>query len=40
MYGETCNMPNEVRGWFKDPSEDFNMEEKKLYPGFVTDNPC
>ena len=20
MYGETCNILNEVRGWFKDPS--------------------
>ena len=20
MYGDTCNIPNEVRGWFKDPS--------------------
>ena len=44
MYGETCNIPNEVRGWFKDPkSEDMGswvLEEKKLYlQGFVTDNP-
>src|SRR6056300_1169479 len=44
MYGETCNILNEVRGWFKDPSlEDMGRKywKKRSYTfqGFVTDNP-
>jgi hypothetical protein len=44
MYGETCPILSEVRGWFKDP----NLEElgrkywKKrsyIFQGFVADNP-
>ena len=44
MYGETCNILNEVRGWFKDPSlEDMGRKYWKkrsyLFQGFVQDNP-
>ena len=44
MYGETCSILNEVRGWFKDPSlEDMGRKYWKkrsyIFQGFVTDNP-
>jgi hypothetical protein len=44
MYGETCTILNEVRGWFKDPSlEDMGRKYWKkrsyVFQGFVTDNP-
>jgi len=44
MYGETCNILNEVRGWFKDSSlEDMGRKYWKkrsyVFQGFVTDNP-
>ena len=48
MYGETCNILNEVRGWFKDPSlEDMGgggglkywKKRSYILQGFVTDNP-
>ena len=44
MYGETCNILNEVRGWFKDPSlEDMGRKYWKkrsyVFQGFVTENP-
>ena len=44
MYGETCNILNEVRGWFKDSSlEDMGRKYWKkrsyIFQGFVTDNP-
>ena len=44
MYGDTCNILNEVRGWFKDPSlEDMGRKYWKkrsyVFQGFVTDNP-
>jgi len=44
MYGETCNILNEVRGWFKDSSlEDMGRKywKKRSYimQGFVPDNP-
>ena len=44
MYGESCNILNEVRGWFKDPSlEDMGRKYWKkrsyIFQGFVTDNP-
>ena len=44
MYGETCNILNEVRGWFKDPSlEDMGRKYWKkrsyIFQGFVVDNP-
>lgn len=44
MYGETCNILNEVRGWFKDSSlEDMGRKywKKRSYimQGFVTDDP-
>jgi len=44
MYGETCNILNEVRGWFKDKSlEDQGRKYWKkrsyIFQGFVTDNP-
>jgi hypothetical protein len=44
MYGETCNILSEVRGWFKDPSlEDMGRKYWKkrsyVFQGFVTDNP-
>src|SRR5210317_2280501 len=44
MYGESCNILNEVRGWFKDPSlEDMGRKYWKkrsyVFQGFVTDSP-
>ena len=44
MYGQTCDILNEVRGWFKDPSlEDMGRKYWKkrsyVFQGFVTDNP-
>jgi hypothetical protein len=44
MYGETCNILNEVRGWFKDSSlEDMGRKYWKkrsyIFQGFVVDNP-
>ena len=44
MYGETCNILNEVRGWFKDPSlEDMGRKYWKkrsyVFQGFVVDDP-
>ena len=44
MYGETCPVLSEVRGWFKDKNlEDMGRKywEKRSYvfQGFVTDNP-
>ena len=44
MYGETCNILNEVRGWFKDPTlEDMGRKYWKkrsyIFQGFVVDNP-
>jgi len=44
MYNETCNILNEVRGWFKDPSlEDMGRKYWKkrsyIFQGFVTENP-
>ena len=44
MYGESCPVLNEVRGWFKDPSlEDMGRKYWKkrsyIFQGFVTDNP-
>jgi hypothetical protein len=44
MYGETCPILTEVRGWFKDPSlEDMGRKYWKkrsyIFQGFVTDNP-
>jgi len=44
MYGETCNILNEVRGWFKDPSlEEMGRKYWKkrsyIFQGFVTENP-
>ena len=44
MYGDTCNILNEVRGWFKDPSlEDMGRKNWKkrsyVFQGFVTENP-
>jgi len=44
MYGGTCNILNEVRGWFKDPSlEEMGRKYWKkrsyLFQGFVTDDP-
>ena len=44
MYGDTCNILNEVRGWFKDSSlEDMGRKYWKkrsyLFQGFVVDNP-
>ena len=44
MYGETCNILNEVRGWFKDPSlEDMGRKYWKkrsyVFQGFVTEDP-
>jgi hypothetical protein len=44
MYGESCDILNEVRGWFKDPSlEDMGRKYWKkrsyLFQGFVVDNP-
>jgi hypothetical protein len=44
MYGESCAILQEVRGWFKDPSlEDMGRKYWKkrsyIFQGFVTDNP-
>ena len=44
MYGESCGILQEVRGWFKDPSlEDMGRKYWKkrsyIFQGFVTDNP-
>ena len=44
MYGESCGILNEVRGWFKDASlEDMGRKYWKkrsyVFQGFVTDNP-
>ena len=44
MYGETCPVLQEVRGWFKDPSlEDQGRKYWKkrsyIFQGFVADNP-
>ena len=44
MYGETCNILTEVRGWFKDASlEDMGRKYWKkrsyVFQGYVTDNP-
>ena len=44
MYGETCTILNEVRGWFKDPSlEDMGRKYWKkrsyVFQGFVTEDP-
>ena len=44
MYGDTCNILNEVRGWFKDSSlEDMGRKYWKkrsyVFQGFVTENP-
>ena len=44
MYGETCDILNEVRGWFKDPSlEDMGRKDWKkrsyVFQGFVADTP-
>ena len=44
MYGESCPILGEVRGWFKDPSlEDMGRKYWKkrsyIFQGFVNDNP-
>src|SRR6056300_875216 len=44
MYGETCNILNEVRAWFKDPYlEDIGRKYWKkrsyIFQGFVNENP-
>ena len=44
MYGETCDILSEVRGWFKDPTlEDMGRKYWKkrsyVFQGFVTDDP-
>jgi hypothetical protein len=44
MYGESCAILNEVRGWFKDPSlEEMGRKYWKkrsyLFQGFVNDDP-
>ena len=44
MYGDSCEILNEVRGWFKDPSlEDMGRKYWKkrsyIFQGFVTENP-
>jgi hypothetical protein len=44
MYGETCDILNEVPGWFKDPSlEDMGRKYWKkrsyVFQGFVADSP-
>lgn len=44
MYGKSCPILSEVRGWFKDPSlEDMGRKYWKkrsyIFQGFVTDNP-
>ena len=43
MYGESCAILNEVRGWFKDPTlEDMGRKYWKkrsyIFQGFVTEN--
>ncbi|MBR19540.1 MAG: hypothetical protein CMA64_05290 [Euryarchaeota archaeon] len=43
MYGDSCEILNEVRGWFKDPNlEDMGRKYWKkrsyIFQGFVTDN--
>jgi len=44
MYGDSCGILQEVRGWFKDPSlEDMGRKYWKkrsyIFQGFVTENP-
>jgi hypothetical protein len=44
MYGDSCGILQEVRGWFKDPSlEDMGRKYWKkrsyVFQGFVNDNP-
>ena len=44
MYGDSCSILQEVRGWFKDPSlEDMGRKYWKkrsyIFQGFVNDNP-
>ena len=44
MYGDSCSILQEVRGWFKDPSlEDMGRKYWKkrsyVFQGFVTENP-
>ncbi len=44
MYGESCAILNEVRGWFKDPSLEemgrrYWKKRSYLFQGFVTDDP-
>ena len=44
MYGESCPILQEVRGWFKDPAlEDMGRKDWKkrsyIFQGFVTENP-
>jgi hypothetical protein len=44
MYGESCPILSEVRGWFKDPTlEDMGRKYWKkrsyIFQGFVTENP-
>ena len=44
MYGDSCSILQEVRGWFKDPSlEDMGRKYWKkrsyVFQGFLTDNP-
>ena len=44
MYGDSCSILQEVRGWFKDPAlEDMGRKYWKkrsyVFQGFVTDNP-
>jgi len=44
MYGDQCNILNEVRGWFKDPTlEDMGRKYWKkrsyIFQGFVVDDP-
>jgi len=44
MYGDSCSILQEVRGWFKDPSlEDMGRKYWKkrsyIFQGFVTENP-
>jgi len=44
MYGESCPILNEVRGWFKDPSLEaqgrkYWKKRSYIFQGFVTDDP-
>jgi len=44
MYGESCSILSEVRGWFKDPKlEDLGRKYWKkrsyIFQGFVKDDP-